>query len=764
MKVNSFAKLGVILGATAISVATLVAPAHADNLSSGSYGQLVGFGSDTTQDVMSAIASAINTAEGSNILASYDATGSSPYNVKTRAGQLDADNTPRAAGSGEGYNLLKMASGYTSSGTAKDISGTTQTLTKANTVGKVDFARASSKRTPQNDNGVFVNVPFAKDATWIAYKPGSLMSKIPAYAQGASGDAAASATLTTPISLWNVYHCVTTKVALDSSGNYAGFGGNDLATPAGGSVESIIPLLPKTGSGTRDYWVGLFPKTGDSSANWNTNNTCVKSGWDNVDSVATTGTSIEEHDGTAINAIANSIGVYSIPQWVSQSRSTATDCATNATDRRHNVVIGSLTASGVEYQPTTGSTDCTRATNADFPLTRLVYNVVPSRLADDENSLIHRVFVGTSSLVCQQTDAITKMGFINLTATTGAGSCGSTDVSNRLGDPASSVVNATGTAFGSLSSTSTHVGSTVTATVTVGTSNHNMGGTVKVYDVTDGGNELVGTGSIAADGTSTTVSIVPTAVGARTLHAYFVPALPGIKTFDFVDTIALTVADATTTSISVKSTTTIGGTVRVVAWVSSQTQPEGVIQLKDGGVAIADATAHATVAAGETAEVLTFKASKKSYALTATFTPTDSGIPASTSSSKSVTAPALAATLKLTKGAVFATPSSAAYLANIKRTLTTSPKLTVTITGPAGKAKASGTVEIYAATASGQGTGTLIGTGTLNAGGVVTVTLNAVNTWGDAVAAAGDAYLNVKYVGDTRYDVTYLSKKIKVTN
>ena len=61
--------------------------------------------------------------------------------------------------------------------------------------------------------------------------------------------------------------------------------------------------------------------------------------------------------------------------------------------------------------------------NTEFSGIRNVFNIVPSAQADDPNSLIRRVFVGTSSLVCQAKPTINLQGFGDLVD---ASKCGDT--------------------------------------------------------------------------------------------------------------------------------------------------------------------------------------------------------------------------------------------------------------------------------------------------------------------------------------------------
>jgi hypothetical protein len=192
MKVTTFTKLAIGLGVAALSVAGVVVPAHADP-SGPSSTALVGFGSDTTQDVMDEIATAI----GGGKLASYKSIigpGQTEY-VQVRPG--GPTQVIRAKGSGDGYNMLTVAEGSvaTNATIGTLANATLLTANKANTVGQIDYARASGKRGTADNAGEYVNVPFAIDSVGIAVNPQDAVAKIPLEGLGATTDAATKATV-----------------------------------------------------------------------------------------------------------------------------------------------------------------------------------------------------------------------------------------------------------------------------------------------------------------------------------------------------------------------------------------------------------------------------------------------------------------------------------------------------------------------------------------------------------------------------------------
>jgi ABC-type phosphate transport system substrate-binding protein len=157
-----------------------------------------------------------------------------------------------------------------------------------------------------------------------------------------------------------IYHC---------DPNYVGTGPN----------YAITPILPQAGSGTRSYWEGQMGIL-DTDVNNNVY-PCIINGTKN-------GQIIEEHTGTALDA--NSIEPFSIGQYTDQSNGLIID-------RRGSAVLGVI-----------GGTD-PQLTNSNFSVKRDVYNVIPtSQIGAAPYS---SVFVGSSSLICQDTATILHYGF-----------------------------------------------------------------------------------------------------------------------------------------------------------------------------------------------------------------------------------------------------------------------------------------------------------------------------------------------------------------
>jgi ABC-type phosphate transport system substrate-binding protein len=141
VNVKTSLRIGAGVGAVALGLGVLAAPAYADPSSATDYRQLAGVGSDTTQDVVNALGDAITNSSG-KVVASWNATGTAT--VKTKATGCEIT---RPDGSGAGITALNTA-----------LDGST---------GCVDFARSS--RGPNNTTTTDLTfIPYAKDAvSWV---------------------------------------------------------------------------------------------------------------------------------------------------------------------------------------------------------------------------------------------------------------------------------------------------------------------------------------------------------------------------------------------------------------------------------------------------------------------------------------------------------------------------------------------------------------------------------------------------------------------
>ncbi|WP_157856296.1 type 2 periplasmic-binding domain-containing protein [Actinacidiphila yeochonensis] len=256
-----------------------------DSITGSSYRELVGVGSDTTQDVLNGLGNAIGDPDfspASLLIASYDAvdpsTGAVHGSITTRDG---GPAVQRPNGSAEGVNAL-----------AADIQSG---------AGNFDFARSSSAPDATGTTGTWI--PFALDAVTVAVSGSSTLP-----------------TNFTKTQLQRAYNCEdpTTGTAL-AAGQFPVING-----------VTVHPLVPQAGSGTRKFWASTL------GFNANTLPSCVSD-------VDKDGVAVEEHDGSALKRTvaangAEDIAPFSIAQWIAQSNSSTT----GVRDRRHGAVLRSV--------------------------------------------------------------------------------------------------------------------------------------------------------------------------------------------------------------------------------------------------------------------------------------------------------------------------------------------------------------------------------------------------------------------------------------
>ncbi|MFF3558883.1 hypothetical protein ACFYXS_02405 [Streptomyces sp. NPDC002574] len=152
----------------------------------------------------------------------------------------------------------------------------------------------------------------------------------------------------------------------------------DAAYVGTGPNYKLTALLPQAGSGTRSFWesqvgiteadvvAGVYP--------------CIKD--------TKNGAPVQEHDGRVLDD--KSIVPFSIAQYNSQSSQTVADL-------RGRAILGTIDGLAPNVL------------NTNFGVKRDVYNVIPtSKIGTAPWST---VFVGSNSLVCQQTGVINTYGF-----------------------------------------------------------------------------------------------------------------------------------------------------------------------------------------------------------------------------------------------------------------------------------------------------------------------------------------------------------------
>ena len=577
MKLTVLTKWSAAFGITAIIASGIAAPASADPAftspnSANDYGVLAGVGSDTTQDVTNGLSAAIGrTGDGTTNLklSSYDATGS--YAIVTKLG---ADPIYRANGSGAGLAALRSAIGNLGNTALTTFTGHTGTWKTAQMVDQIQYARSSSAGASASatPSGVVTYVPFATDVVGYAVSDNSVM---PDLTVGTSSDVANGSGVT-PSSLWAIYTCAARKIVV-SGGVGTKLVNNDYVQAGGETLVDIHPYVPQSSSGTASFWQG-----GSSSSKFGaTLPSCASR--TGVSGETSAGVSVQEHDGTVLLNDEGAIVPFSIPQWVAQGNASAILAATGVavTDRRNGAVLGTLNG----LDPTTGSAGtyalnpamisnagATPSTGDNKPsyLSRTMYNIVPSAKLDTPGSPELAMF-GPSGLICSATSTITQFGFGTLSS-----GCGATTA--RFFAPLASsvaVTPATNVTSGAETSFSLNV---------TFTSNGNQGGTVSVEDE----NAAVITGvtgtTIAANSTTTTITI-PIANVNKALTVYVTPNLSGIA--EASTSVTKFTPVVTATSAGAKK----GKTGKATVTIGNQGyKATGTVQILDGATQVGTGT------------------------------------------------------------------------------------------------------------------------------------------------------------------------------
>ncbi|MHC3470126.1 Ig-like domain repeat protein [Streptomyces sp. 7R007] len=342
----------------------LAGPAHADPTPAGTFRQLVGVGSDTTQDVLNALAgdtvngigysaTAVKSASGAGI-ASYDAiepgTGSTTSAITTRSG---GPSFLRPNGSGNGrIALTKSLTGEA----YPDSSG-------VSIKGQVDFARSSG--APSNQGTALTYIPMARDAVGVAVRGSGLD------------------TLTVD-QLHDIYNGTLTTV----------------------NGQTVHPRIPQSGSGTRKFFLNAI-------------------GLKDAD-LAPGVTVVQENQGNAALTEDGALVPFSVGSWIAQNNGVAPDYSkSSAAGGGHLAAIQLPGDTGGATSPVTtvnGKLTPVDAYYENSTFGRDVYNVVPTRAVDPTSVFfdkdLYDVFVTSGSHTAElASDAAEKViasfGFVN---------------------------------------------------------------------------------------------------------------------------------------------------------------------------------------------------------------------------------------------------------------------------------------------------------------------------------------------------------------
>lgn len=373
MKPKSFSRTVAVCAVVAGLTLAAAGPVAADPASPPT--TVAGSGSDTTQDVLDAIAKNI----GEPLAGSWNATGSS---LITPKGTGACANVSRPNGSGAGVAALRRSlSGTSIPGTSPTQFYPTTSATYAGTnpvpLGGLcfDFARSSSgPGSAANTAGLLQYVPFGLDGVTVAVGPAT------------GPDATAIKGSFDLAELQALYSQGTPQVGSD--------GVTYDPNPADGTTGTPIHLkVPQAGSGTRSFFAAAVGINPTALPAWVSDTYTPTAGG--------AGGPVQEHDGTAVQADQNALVPYSTAQWIAQ--------ATGHNDRRHGARLQAV--DGVPPIDANGKLNKAFAAS----LLREVYNVIPYAAVNSPGTNLHNIFVSTSPFsplrLCNKTALITDYGF-----------------------------------------------------------------------------------------------------------------------------------------------------------------------------------------------------------------------------------------------------------------------------------------------------------------------------------------------------------------
>ncbi|GHD52171.1 hypothetical protein GCM10010317_033700 [Streptomyces mirabilis] len=341
----------------------LASPASADPTPAGTFRQLVGVGSDTTQDVLNALAGDIVNGKsyadtavkaGDAGIASYDAfvPGAATSTIQTRSG---GPTFLRPNGSGPGRAALSMSL------TGDKFPNATGVAVK----GQVDFARSSGG--PSTSGNTLTYIPFARDAVGVAVR-GSALDTL------------------TVDQLHDIYTSGDTRLKVLKG-------------------QTLHAVLPQAGSGTRKFFLAAIGLT----------ETTVSS------EIPT----VQENQGNAALTEDGALVPFSVGSWIAQNNGIAPDYSTTAVAAGAHLASVQLPGDTGDTSPVTTVNGKLIPVGGYFEnatFGRDVYNVVPSRAIDPSSvffdKALYDVFVtsGTHEAALATDTAekvIADFGFLN---------------------------------------------------------------------------------------------------------------------------------------------------------------------------------------------------------------------------------------------------------------------------------------------------------------------------------------------------------------
>jgi hypothetical protein len=375
--------------------------------------QEVATGSDTIQDVMNQYAVDLGTNELCSFNAVDPVSGSQTTNIEyikglnaTEPAVTCLEQRPNGSGAGQ----VGLRESINPSTTA------TPALSPAAPAGCIDIARSSSGPT-SNTAGALTFIPFAEDAVTGAIGPAT-----GGVVQGINGPVTTVATALTTTNMFtatdltNLYKNCTTVA--EGGVTYWPF---EVGVTQPTGTQRIDLYVPQAGSGTLKFWAQELGFSATALP------ACV---FQTIQQGTSSGTSVEEHNGTDVATDPDGYTPFSIAQWISQSVHTTGDPVD--LDRRYGAVLQDI--GGVS--PFTGT-----QLNKAFPFNREVYNVVEGCRVDSTapnpltggacpagslDATLQAMLVGTGSSLCQDALSIINYGFALLVNNTNEpDTCGS---------------------------------------------------------------------------------------------------------------------------------------------------------------------------------------------------------------------------------------------------------------------------------------------------------------------------------------------------
>ncbi|MEQ1785804.1 MAG: hypothetical protein ABL966_02030 [Acidimicrobiales bacterium] len=373
-------KVAVATGTTVLGLAAILAVGEPANADPKQFSAFVGTGSDTTQDVVNALAGHAN---GSN----FPPAQSSAATGKVQLTSWDAVGTDCITPKAGGATFLRPNG---SSNGRRALSRALDGGTWPASSGLVDFARSSSGVAP-GGSGPLTYIPFGRDAVSYGYwvEPG-----------------ATAVTTLTSAQLTSLHN--TGPITVGSTTIYA--------------------CEIQNGSGTYQFWRDKLAVT-DAQIDAAT-----------TDCTPTEANNLQENDGAALAAAGAAVAAaqppatnvqvivgFSAANFISQTNGVA---ASQLPAPAGTINLGAIDALGVPY---TGSVSGPIAPSATFYASttygRDVYNVVSTtRIGPPagSNQNIKTMFVGPTSGVCSLGSTISAFGFLTIP------NCGDTTLQGPL--------------------------------------------------------------------------------------------------------------------------------------------------------------------------------------------------------------------------------------------------------------------------------------------------------------------------------------------